>query len=161
MWKHLWAILQRLTPCVGFALLCVGGYLMSSKLGHADVRGRLMASVLMTCGFLAIFSVVAWTICEHVTSKVNQRRRRQQQNIHVYTIERRPGSFPPSYEESQRCHQRPEADLEYEEVVLDGVRVVLSLAPPLYCQDEMQSPDYTYSWEQPPAYEDSSFATCR
>ncbi|XP_077417097.1 transmembrane protein 252-like [Vanacampus margaritifer] len=157
MRKHLRAILQRLTPCVGFALLCVGAYLMSRKLKYTDV-----SCVLMSCGFLAIFSGIAWTIFQHVKSKAIQRRRTHQQTIQVYTIEsRRPSSFPPSYEDSQRCRQQPEADPEYEEVVRDEVQVFLSLAPPLYSQDDTQNPDCTCSWEQPPFYEDSSFATCR
>lgn len=37
-------------------------------------------------------------------------------------------------------------------VVVDGVDVVMSLAPPLYSQDSSEAPDCTWSWEQPPRY---------
>lgn len=37
-------------------------------------------------------------------------------------------------------------------VVVDGVDVVISLAPPLYSQDGSEAPDCTWSWERPPRY---------
>lgn len=65
----------------------------------------------------------------------------------------RPSSFPPSYEESQGSHQPDRPDESMEVVVLvDGLDVVVSLAPPLYSQDSSQAPDCTWSWELPPPY---------
>lgn len=62
----------------------------------------------------------------------------------------RPSCFPPSYEESQGSQVYPNA-AEFV-VVVDGVDVVMSLAPPLYSQDSSEAPDCTWSWEQPPRY---------
>lgn len=36
--------------------------------------------------------------------------------------------------------------------MVEGVDVVMSLAPPLYSQDSSEVPDCTWSWEQPPPY---------
>lgn len=46
---------------------------------------------------------------------------------------------------------RPDAAAEFV-VVVDGVDVVMTLAPPLYSQDSSQGPDCTWSWEPPPPY---------
>lgn len=87
--KHLWSILRMLAPCsIGFALLCVGGYLVLQKLQYTDTGGLVMGCILMSCGFLAIFTSVTWNICQRVKRKVDQRRRRRQQNVQVYTVER-------------------------------------------------------------------------
>lgn len=45
----------------------------------------------------------------------------------------------------------PDAAAEFV-VVVDGVDVVITLAPPLYSQDSSQGPDCTWSWETPPPY---------
>lgn len=60
-------------------------------------------------------------------------------------------SFPPSYEESQGSRVCPDTAPEFV-VVVDGVDVVMTLAPPLYSQDSSEAPDCTWSWEQPPRY---------
>lgn len=35
---------------------------------------------------------------------------------------------------------------------MDGLDVVVTLAPPLYSQDGLQAPDCRWSWELPPPY---------
>ncbi|XP_061881729.1 transmembrane protein 252-like [Entelurus aequoreus] len=163
--KHLCSMLRVVMPCFGFALICMGAYLLSQQGGNDDVDSwaLILAYVLMVSGFLAIFVGVIWSFCHHMKSKV-YRRRRLQHDIQVYTIERRPNSFPPAYEESQGSHQSPHPG---EELVLEEVQVILGLAPPLYSQDSAQSPDCTWSWEQPPPYSlypeertEASFGMC-
>nr|XP_057927391.1 transmembrane protein 252-like [Doryrhamphus excisus] len=147
---HLCSLLRMMMPCVGIALICMGAYLLSME-AYVDSWALILAYVLMTFGLLVMFVGVIWSFCHRMKRKVHQRRRLQH-NIQVYTIEsnmRRPSSFPPSYEESQRSHQSPNP---VQELVLDDMQVVLSLAPPLYSQDRTPSPDCTWSWEQPPPY---------
>ncbi|XP_054630052.1 transmembrane protein 252-like [Dunckerocampus dactyliophorus] len=148
---RLCSLLRMMMPCVGFALICMGAYLLSLEAGYVDSEALVLAYVLVTLGFLAIFVGVIWSVYHRMKSKM-YRRRRLQHNIQVYTIDsnvRRPSSFPPSYEESQWSHQSPHP---VQELVLDDVQVVLSLAPPLYSKDSNPSPDCTWSWEQPPPY---------
>lgn len=61
----------------------------------------------------------------------------------------RPNSYPPSYEESEGV--RVSAGAEFV-VVVDGVDVVMSPAPPLYSPHASDALDCRWSWEQPPRY---------
>ncbi|KAM8887420.1 uncharacterized protein AB9W97_014010 isoform 2-T2 [Spinachia spinachia] len=82
-------------------------------------------------------------------SKMYQRGGHEQ-HLQIYTINR--STFPPSYEESQGSQQSPDAAPEFE-VVADRVDVAPGLAPPLYSLDGSVAPDCTWSWEQPPHYD--------
>ncbi|KAM9360931.1 transmembrane protein 252-like [Symphorus nematophorus] len=148
--KQLWSLARMVLPGVGFALTCYGAYLVSLQLEFGYTLKVIPAYIMIVLGFLAVLIGVFWNICHSMRSKMYHRGgRQQQQHIQVYTIER-PSSFPPSYEESQSS-QAPDAAPEFV-VVVDGVDVVMNLAPPLYSQDSLEAPDCTWSWEQPPQY---------
>ncbi|TMS03948.1 Transmembrane protein 252 [Larimichthys crocea] len=148
MKKQLWSVARMFLPGVGFALACSGAYLVAVQTEHQFNWWVLPAYLMIVVGFLAVLIGFFWTICHSMKSKIYQRGGRDQ-HIQVYTIER-PSCFPPSYEESQGSQVYPNA-AEFV-VVVDGVDVVMSLAPPLYSQDSSEAPDCTWSWEQPPRY---------
>ncbi|KAM9858610.1 transmembrane protein 252-like [Aulostomus maculatus] len=146
--KQLWSAVCVVLPGVGFVTTCFGAYLVSLQTGDTYTWSVIPAYVLIVIGFLAILVGVFWTLCHSVKGMYH--RRGNEQHIHVYTTER-PSSFPPSYDESQQRHVCPQTASECV-VVVDGVDMVLSLAPPLYNQDSTAAPDCTWSWEQPPRY---------
>ncbi|XP_070759719.1 transmembrane protein 252-like [Enoplosus armatus] len=147
--KQLWSLARVVLPGVGFTLTCIGAYLVSQQTEYGNAWRVTLAYVMFVFGFLAMLIGVFWTICHSMKSKMYQRGRHQE-HIHVYTIER-PSSFPPSYEESQGTQECSDTAAEFV-VVVEGVDVVVSLAPPLYSQDSLEAPDCTWSWEQPPRY---------
>ncbi|XP_070690472.1 transmembrane protein 252-like [Pempheris klunzingeri] len=147
--KQLWSLARMVLPGVGFALTCCGAYLVSMLTEYGHNWMVIPAYIMIVCGFLAILVGLFWTICNSMKSKMYHRGGHER-HIQVHTIER-PSSFPPSYEESQSSQVCPDAAPEFV-VVVDGVDVVISLAPPLYSQDGSSAPDCTWSWEQPPRY---------
>ncbi|XP_071340274.1 transmembrane protein 252-like [Trachinotus anak] len=147
--KQLWSLARFILPGVGFALMCTGAYLVSLQTDYIYTWTVIPAHTMLVLGLLAMLIGFFWNICLSMKTKMYQRRRHEQ-HIHIYTIER-PSSFPPSYEESQR-RQLSTDTVPETVVVVDGVDVVMGLAPPLYSQDSSEAPDCTWSWEQPPRY---------
>lgn len=148
--KQLSSLGRMTLPAVGFVLISVGAYLVSLQTGREFASWAIPVYFMIAIGFLAMLIGVYWSICHSMKSKMHRRGGRQQR-IQVFTIER-PSSFPPSYEDSQRdqiCPDTPSPELV---VVVDGVDMVMSLAPPLYSQDITEDPDCTWSWERPPRY---------
>ncbi|KAM7017952.1 transmembrane protein 252-like [Tautogolabrus adspersus] len=148
--KQLWSVVRMFLPVVGFALTCLGAYLVSLQPESRLLWGVVPAYILMGLGFLAVLGGVFWTVCHSMKSKMYSRRGGgREQHIQVYTIER-PSFFPPSYEESQYSQVTRDTPFEVG-VEVDGVDVVI-LAPPLYSTDSSEAPDCTWSWERPPRY---------
>ncbi|KAM9744556.1 uncharacterized protein ACNS7B_011701 [Menidia menidia] len=134
-------------PAVGFALTCIGAYLVSLQ---PDTRLKSVpVYALIVFGFLAMLIGVFYVLCKSMTSKLYQRRP-SERHIQIFAIER-PRSSPPSYDESQTNQIRP-GRLPEVAVPVDGVDVTLGLAPPLYSQDCSEAPNCTWSWEPPPQY---------
>ncbi|KAI3372765.1 hypothetical protein L3Q82_023225 [Scortum barcoo] len=149
MTKKLWSLARMVLPSVGFALTCLGAYLISLKTEYGYGWMLIPAYMSIVFGFLAALFGVFWNICHSMKSKIYQRGGHEQ-HMQVYAIER-PSSFPPSYEESQGAQECPDTAPEFVAVV-DGVDLVMSLAPPLYSQDSLEALDCTWSWERPPRY---------
>ncbi|XP_044230284.1 transmembrane protein 252-like [Thunnus albacares] len=147
--KTMLSLARLVLPGMGFGLTCMGIYLVSLPNEPKYTWSIIPAYIMVVVGFLVTLVGVFWTICHSMKSKMYQRGGHQQ-HIHVYTIER-PSSFPPSYEESQSSHVSLDTVPEFG-VTVEGVDVVMSLAPPLYTQDSSEVPDCTWSWEQPPSY---------
>ncbi|XP_068994623.1 transmembrane protein 252-like [Embiotoca jacksoni] len=140
--KQLWSLVRMVLPAVGFALTFMGAYLVSQQTKYA--LGDSPVYITIVFGLLVMLVWVFWSICHSMKSKMYQRGGRE--HIQVFTVER-PSFFPPSYEESQGNQVCPECV-----VVVDGVEMVVSLAPPLYNHDSSEAPNCTWSWEQPPRY---------
>ncbi|KAM3867460.1 transmembrane protein 252-like [Diretmus argenteus] len=142
--KQLCSVASLVLPGVGFALICVGAYLVSLQTSHLYTLWVLLAYVVIACGFLIMLTGVFCATCHSMKSKMYHRRR----HVCVYSID---SSYPPSYEESQRNHVHPDRATD-SVVTVDEVGMTMSLAPPLYSQDSSEIPDCTWSWEQPPPY---------
>ncbi|XP_029365764.1 transmembrane protein 252-like [Echeneis naucrates] len=147
--KRLWSLARIVLPTLGFALTCIGAYLVSLQSDYKHTWTVIPAYIMIVFGFLAIIVGLSWTIYLSMKSKMYRRGAHVQQ-IHIYTIER-PSSFPPSYEESQGSHISPYTVPEIV-VAVDGADGVMDLAPPLYSQDSLGDPNCMWSWEQPPRY---------
>uniref|UniRef100_UPI0037E8B64D transmembrane protein 252-like n=1 Tax=Semicossyphus pulcher TaxID=241346 RepID=UPI0037E8B64D len=147
MKKQLWSLARMFLPLVGFALACLGAYLVSLEAETELLWRVILAYILMALGLLAVLVGVFWSICHSMKSKMYRQRREREWQMQVFAIQR-PSSFPPSYEESQVS---PDAASDFV-VQVDGVDVVMSRAPPLYSPDGSEAPDCRWSWEQPPRY---------
>ncbi|KAM8866693.1 uncharacterized protein ACB058_007495 [Synchiropus picturatus] len=147
--RQLWAVVRGTLPGVGLALTCAGAYLASLQMKVLLSWGLALAYFMIVLGSLVILAGVIWAICSSMESKVYQRRRRQQR-VQIFTTERS-SSLPPSYEESQTSAARCNEASEFV-VMVDGWEMVLTLAPPLYTQDNSEEPDCSWSWERPPRY---------
>ncbi|CAK6950581.1 transmembrane protein 252-like [Scomber scombrus] len=148
--KHICSLARMVLPGMGFALICMGAYLVSMENDPENTWSVIPSYIMIVTGFLVVLVGVFWTLCHSIKSKRYQRGRHQQ-HIQVYTIER-PSSFPPSYEESEGSHVSLDKAPEFVVVSEGRVHVVINVAPPLYSQDSSEVPDCTWSWEQPPPY---------
>ncbi|CAJ1068995.1 transmembrane protein 252-like isoform X2 [Xyrichtys novacula] len=149
--KQLCSLARMILPAAGFGMVCLGSFLVSQQMTDGLLWSSIPAYILMFLGFLAVLSGVFWAICHSMGSKLYRGSGQgQERQVQVYAIER-PSSFPPSYEESQNSQLSPETVSEFA-VEVDGVDVVISLAPPLYSPDSSEAPDCRWSWERPPRY---------
>ncbi|KAK2901985.1 transmembrane protein 252-like [Channa argus] len=148
--KHLGSLVRMVLPGVGFALTCIGAYLLTHQTEYQCIWKVITAYFLTAFGFLVILIGVFWTICHTMKSKMYQRGCNREHHIQIYTVER-PSSFPPSYDESQESQACADSAPEFV-VVFERVDTVQSLAPPLYSQDSLEPPDCRWNWEQPPPY---------
>ncbi|XP_037338975.2 transmembrane protein 252-like [Pungitius pungitius] len=146
--KQLWPLARMVVPGVGFAITCIGTYVVSLQTDYGCTLRVISAYVMVAIGLLVVLTGVFWNICNSMKTKMYHRGGHEQ-HLQIYAIDR--SSFPPSYEESQGSRQSPDAAPEFE-VVVDGVDVAPALAPPLYSPDGSEAPDCTWSWEQPPLY---------
>ncbi|XP_047448511.1 transmembrane protein 252-like [Mugil cephalus] len=148
--KRLWSLARMVLPGVGFALTCIGAYLVSRQKDFKHPLTLIPVYIVIVFGFIFMMLGVFWTICHSMKSKVYQRSRQPERHMQIFTVER-PRNSPPSYQESQASQVCPGTPPEFV-VAVDGVDVVVGLAPPLYSQDSSEAPDCTWSWEQPPRY---------
>uniref|UniRef100_A0A665WRR1 Uncharacterized protein n=1 Tax=Echeneis naucrates TaxID=173247 RepID=A0A665WRR1_ECHNA len=140
--KRLWSLARIVLPTLGFALTCIGAYLVSLQSDYKHTWTVIPAYIMIVFGFLAIIVGLSWTIYLRkmfaVKSKLWKRNEMNVPNAsNIFFSPHRPSSFPPSYEESQG---------------IDGADGVMDLAPPLYSQDSLGDPNCMWSWEQPPRY---------
>ncbi|XP_012725424.2 transmembrane protein 252 isoform X1 [Fundulus heteroclitus] len=151
MKKQLLSCTRMSLPSVGFVFTCIGAYLVSQQTGYGFEGKMVAVYIVIVFGFLAMLIGVFWSLCHSMRSKMYHRRR-DERHIQVFTVEsRRSSSFPPSYE-SQGPSQVTLGSMHEAVVSVDGVHVVLDLAPPLYTENSSETPDCRWSWEQPPPY---------
>ncbi|CAB1441331.1 unnamed protein product [Pleuronectes platessa] len=143
--KQMLSLALIILHCLGNGMTLIGVYLLSVQTELKLTWKTLPAYMLIIFGLMVVLIGFLWNICHSMKSKMYQREGPEQQ-IQIYTIDR-PGSFPPSYEDSQAG--RVSSDAPPESAVVD---VEMSLAPPLYSQDSSEAPDCTWSWEAPPRY---------
>ncbi|XP_016524932.1 transmembrane protein 252 isoform X1 [Poecilia formosa] len=149
--KQLLSFARMFLPSVGFVFTCIGAYLVSQQNRPGFDHRMVPVYIMIVFGFLAMLIGVFWSLCHLMRSKMYHRRRHDS-DIQIFTVESRPNSFPPPYEETQCPFDVSPGSMHEEVVSVDGVPVVLDVAPPLYTQDSSESPDCRWSWEPPPRY---------
>ncbi|XP_032435257.1 transmembrane protein 252 isoform X1 [Xiphophorus hellerii] len=149
--KQLLSFARMFLPSVGFVFTCIGAYLVFQQNRQGFDHSMVPVYIMISFGFLAMLFGVFWSLCHTMRSKLYHRRRHDS-DIQIFAVESRPSTFPPSYEESQSpCYVSP-GSMHEAVVSVDGVPMVLDVAPPLYTQNSSESPDCRWSWEQPPRY---------
>lgn len=91
--KQLCSLARMVLPVMGFAVICVGAYVMSLHSNDPNYTLIILAYILIACGFLAMLIGLFWAICHGMKSKMYLRGRqnhrgRFDQHVHVYTIDR-------------------------------------------------------------------------
>ncbi|KAF6737066.1 Transmembrane protein 252 [Oryzias melastigma] len=148
MKKQLWSLACMLLPFAGFLLTCLGAYLLSMQSVNDFLWRSIVIYVMIAIGLLAMLFGVFLSLCHSMKSKLYQRRHVEQ--MQIFTVHR-PSAFPPSYEECQRSQEYPVSTPQVV-VPTDGIYIPMSLAPPLYSQNNSEIPDSSWCWEQPPPY---------
>lgn len=74
MKKQLLSFTRMFLPAVGFALTCIGAYLVSMQAPMQDLR-LVPVYVMITVGFLAMLVGVFWSLCKNMRSKVCQEKK--------------------------------------------------------------------------------------
>ncbi|XP_023250032.1 transmembrane protein 252 isoform X2 [Seriola lalandi dorsalis] len=61
--KQLWSLARIVLPGVGFALTCIGAYLVSLQTEYQHTWKVIPGYIVIVFGFLAMLVGVFWTIC--------------------------------------------------------------------------------------------------
>lgn len=86
--KQLWSLARTVLPAVGFALTCIGAYLVSRQSDFKDTLTLIPIYMMIVFGFLFMLAGVFWSICHSMKSKIYQRRRGRERHVQVFTVER-------------------------------------------------------------------------
>lgn len=85
--KQLWSLAWMMLPAMGFALTCIGAFLVSMNNQRNQNLKDIAAYIMIVFGIFTMLIGVFWTICNSMKSKIYQRGAHQQ-HIQVFTIER-------------------------------------------------------------------------
>uniref|UniRef100_A0A3B3UXU5 Transmembrane protein 252 n=1 Tax=Poecilia latipinna TaxID=48699 RepID=A0A3B3UXU5_9TELE len=140
--KQLLSFARMFLPSVGFVFTCIGAYLVSQQNKPGFDHRMVPVYIMIVFGFLAMLIGVFWSLLFLINPFF----------LNADLLFSRPNSFPPPYEETQCPFHVSPGSMHEEVVSVDGVPVVLDVAPPLYTQDSSESPDCRWSWEPPPRY---------
>uniref|UniRef100_A0A8C5QAK1 Transmembrane protein 252 n=1 Tax=Leptobrachium leishanense TaxID=445787 RepID=A0A8C5QAK1_9ANUR len=141
---------------IGFSLVCLGAFYISSSYVCNCKRELVVAYTLLPAGFILLLVGVFWSTYHEANHKSlfhhMIRRMNHQQDVHVETIDR-PDFYPPSYDRViQEIHLNEANNNEAMATVEEG----LNIPPPLYTESEVDVVNETYTCqERPPSYEAS------
>ncbi|XP_056408158.1 transmembrane protein 252 [Hyla sarda] len=144
---------------IGFALVCLGAFYVSSSYSCNCRSETIVAYTLMPLGFVLLLIGIFWSTyyeANHKSLFQNVIRHiHSQQQVHIETVDR-PDYYPPSYDSviqdmtqnsTTTCH-----------INMDTIS--FNIPPPLYTESALEIVDETYiSEEPPPSYEVSVQAT--
>ncbi|XP_069820370.1 transmembrane protein 252 [Dendropsophus ebraccatus] len=138
---------------IGFCLVCLGAFYVSSSYSCNCRSETIVAYTLMPIGFVLLLIGIFWSTYHEANHKsLFQnviRHIHSQQQVHIETVDR-PDYYPPSYESviqditqnsNATCHVN--MDTRY-----------FNIPPPLYTENAVEIVDETYvNEEPPPSYE--------
>ncbi|CAH2294075.1 transmembrane 252 [Pelobates cultripes] len=139
---------------IGFSLVCLGAFFVSSSYVCNCKREIIVAYTLLPAGFILLLVGVFWSTYHEANHKSlfhNMIRRiHSQQEVHIETIDR-PDFYPPSYDSViQEIQLQPDSN----DVI--AAEEYLNIPPPLYTESSMDIVNETYSSQElPPSYEAS------
>ncbi|KAM4052773.1 transmembrane protein 252 [Anomaloglossus baeobatrachus] len=153
MKASMYTVLRFSFLIVGFCLVCLGAFYVSSSYSCNCRSETIVAYTLMPLGFVLLLIGIFWSTYHEANHKsIFQnvvRRIHSQQQVHIETVDR-PDYYPPSYDSvildiaqnsNTSCH-----------INMDTRS--FNIPPPLYTETAMEIVDETYmSEEPPPSYE--------
>ncbi|XP_040212885.1 transmembrane protein 252 [Rana temporaria] len=153
MKTNVYTILRFLLLVLGFCLVCLGAFFVSSSYSCNCRHETVVAYTLMPLGFLLLLIGIFWSTYHEANHKSlfqNMIRRiHSQQEVHIETVDR-PDFYPPSYETAlHHTVLHPNASCH----IYVGEQG-FNIPPPLYTETTMDVVDETFLCEDsPPSYE--------
>uniref|UniRef100_A0A8D2KUQ2 Transmembrane protein 252 n=1 Tax=Varanus komodoensis TaxID=61221 RepID=A0A8D2KUQ2_VARKO len=151
MSRNLFSFLRLFVLMIGFAVICLGAFCISTNASACKCNSLPIAYFLLPLGFLLLISGIFWSIYHEASRykglffSIIHGNPRLQQNI--CTIDRYvPDFYPPSYEDStdpvKQTFPLPVFPLEREDTY--------NIPPPLYTESSLEFIEEINPQEQPP-----------
>ncbi|XP_044143156.1 transmembrane protein 252 [Bufo gargarizans] len=151
MKNSVYTVLRFSLLIIGFCLVCLGAFYVSSSYSCNCRSETIVAYTLMPLGFVLLLIGIFWSTYHEANHKSLFRsvirRIHSQQQVHIETVDR-PDYYPPSYDSAM---QHTPSNATYINMETEG----FNIPPPLYTETAMEVVDETYMNEDPPPYEAS------
>ncbi|XP_068097895.1 transmembrane protein 252 [Hyperolius riggenbachi] len=153
MRKSVYTLLRFSLLGIGFSLVCLGAFFVSSSSNSNSQNETIVAYTIMPLGFLLLLCGIFWSTYHEANHKslfqYMIRRIHSQQQVQIETIDR-PDFYPPSYERA--LHDAVLNTSTSVQIYLEEPG--FNIPPPLYTETAMDIVDETYlSEDPPPSYE--------
>ncbi|XP_053148956.1 transmembrane protein 252 [Hemicordylus capensis] len=153
--KKLFSFLRFLVLLLGFAIICLGAFCISTDASACKCNSLPVAYFLLPLGFFLLLVGIFWSTYHEASKHKSLFRSILQENPRsrnsdIYTIDR-PDFYPPSYEDSTDpekqtfplpvCHLQQEKDM-------------YNMPPPLYTESSLEFiEEASPQGQHPPSYE--------
>ncbi|XP_077105201.1 transmembrane protein 252 [Ranitomeya variabilis] len=149
MKASMYTVLRFSFLIVGFSLVCLGAFYVSSSYSCNCQSETVVAYTLMPLGFVLLLIGIFWSTYHEANHKSlfqnAIRRIHSQQQVHIQTVDR-PNYYPPSYDSViQDITQNSNTSCH---INMDTWS--FNIPPPLYTETAMEVMDETYMNEEPP-----------
>ncbi|KAM5193510.1 transmembrane protein 252 [Mantella aurantiaca] len=155
---NVYTILRFSLLALGFCLVCLGAFFVSSSYSCNCRHETVVAYTLMPLGFLLLLIGIFWSTYHEANHKnlfQNMIRRiHSQQQVHIETVDR-PDFYPPSYETA--LHHTVLDPNASSHIHMSGQG--FNIPPPLYTETTMDVVDETFLCEDPPPSYEMSMQT--
>ncbi|XP_063775545.1 transmembrane protein 252 [Pseudophryne corroboree] len=149
MKKGIYTMFRFSFPIIGFFLVCLGAFYVSSSYSNNSQNETIVAYTLMPLGFVLLLVGIFWSTYHEANHKSLFhnviRRIHNQQQVQIETIDR-PDYYPPSYDSviwDISLHLNTNR-----QIIL--CEQSFNIPPPLYSENVMDVVDETYLCEDPP-----------
>nr|XP_056704955.1 transmembrane protein 252 [Euleptes europaea] len=153
--KKFLSFLRLCVLLLGFAIICLGAFCISTSSSACKCNNVPIAYFLLPLGFFLLISGIFWSTYHEASKHKSLFHRIIQQNprfrdSHINTIDR-PDFYPPSYEDSTDPEKKT---FPLPDCLLEGERNSYNIPPPLYTESSLDFIEEASSQEQqPPSYE--------
>ncbi|KAJ7335519.1 hypothetical protein JRQ81_013460 [Phrynocephalus forsythii] len=153
--NHLFAFLRILVLVLGFVIICLGAFCISTNATVCKCNNLPIAYLLLPFGFFLLLLGIFWSTYHEASKHKNlfhsiMRGSSRYQDTHINTVDR-PNFYPPSYEDStdpeKQTFPLPVCPLERQ-------KETYNIPPPLYTESSLEFiGEASAQEEQPPSYE--------